>query len=299
MLPFLARESARFDVIHAHNFHALPLLMAAVAGRAPLVVSPYLHPRSGSSAAELLHRLYDPLAIQRIRRRTAAVICLSHGEADLASRRLGIDAERITVIPSGLAAQPVTEPGPREQVVLSVGRLEHYKRVDRLIEAAAELPEPWRLVVVGGGSAEADLAARVRRLGLGSRVELLGRLSDEDLAGWYRRAEVFASLSEAESFGIAILDALAAGCRVVCGDIPAFRDFATEFPSAVSSVPATAGAVEIADAIENAAAADAPWPLDFGRFSWDGIVAAHRSVYAAVAARAAEQQPVMAEVGTV
>lgn len=285
LLAFLARNSSSYDLIHAHNFHALPVLMAAVAGRAPLVVSPYLHPHPSSRLAQLLHAAYDPLAIPRLRTRTNRFICLSAGEAALATHRFGVSSAMIHVVPSGLKRSARPAAAPRQPIILSVGRLERYKRVDRLLAALTQLPEPWRLVIIGSGPARQDLVSRARQLGIAERVEFLGRLDDAQLDGWYRRAALVATCSEAESFGIVVLEALAAGCRVLCSDIPSFADFAHEFPAAVSLVPPQATARDIAGLAARLAGAPLP-PLDLAPYTWSRVVAAHLSVYRAAIAAA-------------
>jgi glycosyltransferase involved in cell wall biosynthesis len=125
-----------------------------------------------------------------------------------------------------------------DSVILSVGRLEAYKRLDRVIAALPYLPQRCRLVVVGPGPEETPLKRLAAGMGVSGRVLFRGYVADGELQRWYRRAAVVVSLSEGEAFGRVILEALVAERHVVCSDIMAFRDFAAEFPSAVSLVAA-------------------------------------------------------------
>ena len=121
--------------------------------------------------------------------------------------------------------------------LLSVGRLEAYKRVDRIIAALPHFPKDYTLALIGLGPQCVRLERLAECLNVRDRVQFLGRICDEELRDWYLRARIVVSLSEGESFGLVVRESLASGCQVVCNNIPAFRDFSVEFPHAVSPVP--------------------------------------------------------------
>ena len=95
----------------------------------------------------------------------------------------------------------------REDFWLVVSALEPYKRVDLAIEAAKLVGA--RLVIAGTGSQEKALRARA-----GRHARFLGRVSDEELRGLYRRAELLV-FPQVEDFGIVAVEAQACGCPVV------------------------------------------------------------------------------------
>lgn len=103
--------------------------------------------------------------------------------------------------------------------IVAVGRLVSYKGFDRLIRLAPELALP--LVIVGDGPLRGELEALVETERLVDRVHLAGRVSDNQLAVHLRAAEIFvmASVNRAESFGVATLEAQAAGLPVVATDV--------------------------------------------------------------------------------
>jgi len=111
-------------------------------------------------------------------------------------------------------------------LVLGVSRLVPRKGFDVLIDAVAGL-DGVQVAIAGTGRDAARLARRVRRRGneeLGSRVHLLGRVSDADLPALYGSADVFAMLCrerwgglEAEGFGIVFLEAAACGVPAIAG----------------------------------------------------------------------------------
>jgi glycosyltransferase involved in cell wall biosynthesis len=80
-------------------------------------------------------------------------------------------------------------------------------------------------------------------------------------------ADVFASLSRHEAFGLTVIEAAAGGCRLVLRDIPAHRELAGYFPAAnVTLIPSDAAPAAVADAIAGAASLGRlptapPWPL--------------------------------------
>ena len=85
-----------------------------------------------------------------------------------------------------------------------------------------------------------------------------GRVADEELRAWYQHAAVFVSLSELESFGLAVLEAAAAGVPVLASDIPAHRESTAWVPAGrITLVPSDGDSPTIAAAIDVVAAAGA------------------------------------------
>ena len=120
---------------------------------------------------------------------------------------------------------------------LAVGGVEPRKGTHHAFEALGQLvrrmAHPPMLAVVGGHSfqdyapyREAALAA-LPGLGLtlGEDVVLLGTVSDDDLGAWYRSADALCFPSVKEGWGLAVLEAMAAGLPVVAGDLPVFREY--------------------------------------------------------------------------
>jgi phosphatidylinositol alpha-mannosyltransferase len=110
--------------------------------------------------------------------------------------------------------------------VLFVGRFgEPRKGFSALLDAAALLAaqgRPAEVSVVGGGPVE-RFAARAERLG----VRFLGRVADGELAERYRSSDVFCAPSlGGESFGMVLVEAMAAGCPVVASAIPGYAESA-------------------------------------------------------------------------
>jgi glycosyltransferase involved in cell wall biosynthesis len=281
---YLARHGHDYDLVHAHSYHALPALAAALARCRPLVFTPHYHGTGHSPIRRLLHVPYQALGA-RIFGQAQAVICVSEAEAALVRRRFPRVRDRITVIPNGVdvAGLRAAAPYPKDRtVILSAGRLEDYKNVHQTIGALAHLDESYVLRIVGDGPARARLEDLAGRLGLRERVLFLGRVSDGAVRRWFRTADVYVSMSEHEAFGITLLEALAAGSGVVASDIPAYREVAANAGSGtVTLTPLEATGATLAQAIRDAArarggahAAHVP--------SWDAVADRTLELYCAV-----------------
>jgi glycosyltransferase involved in cell wall biosynthesis len=116
---------------------------------------------------------------------------------------------------------PVPASFPEGRVVLTIGRAaasEKYKGTDDLIRAIGQLYAAvpgLQLVSVGGGDDLPRLQSIAREEGVADRVHFLQRLSREQLAACYARAEIFAMPSAGEGFGLVFLEAMAFGKPVV------------------------------------------------------------------------------------
>ena len=218
-----------FDVVHLHEpLCPGPTLTSLVFGDGPLVGT--FH-RAGRSAAYALLRP----AVVRLAGRLTRRCTVSEDARDTAARALGgdyevlfngIDAERFA------KATPWTTAGP---TVLFVGRHEPRKGLDVLIEAMARLPPEARLWVAGDGPQTAELRARASD---DRRIEWLGRIGDAEAASRMRGADVFCAPSlHGESFGVVLLEAMAAQTPIVASDLPGYRNVALPGEHAVLVPP--------------------------------------------------------------
>jgi glycosyltransferase involved in cell wall biosynthesis len=228
---YLQRHQTKYDVVHGHSYHCAVAAGAALVLRAHrdgprFVYSPHYHGGGHTTVSSLIHHAYRPVG-RAVFSRAATVVCVSRAEAELVAQHFPAVAARIAVVPNAVdtAALAAAEPWPQQpETVLSVGRLERYKRIDRLLGAFRQVPAPARLVVIGDGPDRERLEKLAAQYGLIERVRFLGRVCDADLARWLRTARALCSLSEHEAFGLAPAEALAAGASVVLSDIPAHAE---------------------------------------------------------------------------
>ena len=145
---------------------------------------------------------------------------------DLAAR--GIPRSRIAVIHPGIDTEVYT-PVPSERssvpLVVYLGRLKRYKRVDLIIRAFAEMRHPTaRLAIAGSGDHRAALERLAQSLDLGDRVKFLGFISEAEKLSLLRSAWVLAFTSPKEGWGITNLEAAACATPVVASSSPGLRE---------------------------------------------------------------------------
>lgn len=214
------------DLVHAHNYHSLPLLFARLGRRkAPFVATPHYHAGSASAARNALLGLYRPLG-GWVLADSDAVIAVSEWERDRIAATFGIEA---TVVPNGVdrdrfaAATPERRDRP---YILTVGRIEAYKGIQHLIDALPRV-EDYALLVAGDGPYLGELRDRVADRGLEDRVVFPGFVDGDRLPELYAGAAVFVSLSSFEAYGITVAEALAAGTPCVVRETGALADWST------------------------------------------------------------------------
>jgi glycosyltransferase involved in cell wall biosynthesis len=110
---------------------------------------------------------------------------------------------------------------PKENIVLSVGRLIETKHYDELIQMFSELDQMnWKLVIIGGDalkqSNKAKLEKLINALGMKEKITLTGRQSDVDQ--FYNKSKIFAFTSSSEGFPNVIGEAMTAGLPVIAYD---------------------------------------------------------------------------------
>lgn len=105
-------------------------------------------------------------------------------------------------------------------LVLSLGRLVDFKRVDHLIRAfgKANLPPAATLEIVGDGVCRPSLESLVQHLGLGDRVRFHGFVEPSEVPRWFAIADLFVLPSVGETWSVALLEALSCGLPVVTTD---------------------------------------------------------------------------------
>jgi glycosyltransferase involved in cell wall biosynthesis len=272
LAPFVRGTRDQFDVVHVHNYHAALIPLIAAQNPRTLIVTPHLNDVPHSRFAALLHAPYALLGRWAMRR-ADAVVCVSSAEQERVVSRLGVQSSRTVVIPNGveerLIARSATATEKEPGLLLAVGRLQPYKRIEDAISVLPLLPAHYRLAVVGEGPHRQALERHAQALQVGERVIFAGRATDEDLENWFRRAHTVVNLSLAEAFGMTVLEAVAAGCQVVCSNIPAFRDLARQFPSHVTIADAPTEAARAAAILQAARRQTAPASLH--SFSWRAI----------------------------
>jgi glycosyltransferase involved in cell wall biosynthesis len=147
---------------------------------------------------------------------------------DLVAR--GVAEARIRVIPNGVDCRWYSV--PRRQpagapALLTMGRVEPYKRIDLILAAFARIREQvpnTHLYVVGGGTGLAAVRREVERRALAAHVTCTGVVSEEEKLRYIHGAHVMVSASEKEGWGLTVLEAAACGLPTIASDVPGLRD---------------------------------------------------------------------------
>ncbi|HEX7120361.1 MAG TPA: glycosyltransferase [Longimicrobiales bacterium] len=214
----IARAAGGYDVVHAHDAHALQVaVLPARLRRTPVVAARRVHFTTSARKWNLADR----------------VVSISETVHD-ALLRSGVDADRIRDVWSGIdadevAAAPPLDPPLRTRLGLdadaflvgNIGHLHRYKGQTVIPAAAARLPDVhW--VIIGEGPQRAAIEAAIEAHGVAGRVHLTGLLPDARRA--LRELDVFAFTSPDEPLGTSVLDAMAAGVPVVGADAAGSRE---------------------------------------------------------------------------
>ena len=209
---------ARFgpDVVHAHEPLAPSIsLLAVLESRAPVVGT--FHAAAERSLGYRVARPVLERAAARIRVRSA----VSDAARALIARYF---PGEYALTPNGVDAGIYADAEPLDlgsgPVVLFFGRLERRKGLEVLLQAMTRLRDTEaRLVVAGTGPGERS--ARALAASLKVDMTWLGRVSESDKARVFKGADVYCAPNlGGESFGIVLVEAMAAGTPIVCSSLP-------------------------------------------------------------------------------
>jgi phosphatidylinositol alpha-mannosyltransferase len=258
------------DVVHIHEpFMPMVSLGALLANTPPKVGTFHADP------GRITRGLYrgGSWVLRRWGRRLAAVTAVSQ----VAAQALGSIVEP-AIVPNGIDLAPYSSGIPRVPGrVLFIGRDDRRKGLDLLLEGwprvHSQAPEAT-LHVIG-----------VERPDAGDGVSYLGRVSEEHKRDELGAAEVLAAPNRGgESFGIVVLEGLAAGCAVVASDLAAFRAVAGDAAAYVAIGDSDALAVQIGIVLESATIRAEMAAAGVGRvqpFGGEAVLAVYLAAYEA------------------
>lgn len=225
----------KFDVVHVQVPYS-PLMASRVIKRLPdsTAVIGTFHILPVGALAKLGSRLLS-ITLRRSLRRFDKIVSVSRPAKEFARNVYGIKSSivpNVVEIASFNGAKPTKKNG---KTIVYLGRLDKRKGCRQLIEAFEvlhqRLPDA-RLVIGGKGPESKKLRKLVSRHGLASNVEFAGFIAEEDKASFLANGDIacFPSLA-GESFGIVLIEAMAAGAGVVLGgDNPGYRSVLGDQP---------------------------------------------------------------------
>jgi phosphatidylinositol alpha-mannosyltransferase len=222
-----------FDVLHVHEPLAPgPTLTTILTRPAPIVAT--FHAAGQSTSYRLFKR-----TLSKYIRRIDHKVVVSKDALALAQSHLGGQYE---VLFNGVDIGQIqaVEPLPTaRRTVFFCGRHEDRKGLRILIDAFDQMPDDVDLWI---GSDGPDTAALMERTLDDRRIHWLGRISEEDKFARLRGADVFCAPSlGGESFGVVLIEAMAAGTTVVASALDGYRNVATHDVDALLTEPGDAG----------------------------------------------------------
>jgi len=283
-----------YDILHIHSgdFFLDYLALTKFIHKKSLVLHThgmFFHTPFARKLKEFYFHIITRLDITQI----AAVICDSTHDYEML--RQVTPEQKLFMIPNGIAYDKLSVFGSEQRdpnLLITVGRLADNKRVDRLLRAFALVikQRPMaKLVIIGPDWGElASLKTLTNTLKLNDHVNFQGEVSEAELLHYLSRASLWLTASIYESFGIALVEAMASGCVCVVQPLAPFRQlleestegFYTDFEqpeqAAVHILKALALSQSERQRIITAARTKA------AQFSWDTITQSIQQIYAQV-----------------
>ena len=281
--PWLGRRRAGNS--GAQVYHCPTLRAPVTRGKPPLVLTvhdlvPVLFPETMSPWS----RLYTRATLRRVLDAADLIVAVSQTTANDLTRLLRISPQRIRVVWSGVDdfflqngnAEPALI---REPYVLFVGTPEPRKNLPRLVDAIKVLRSRGfveRLVVAGGGGwGKVNVAS--------DGVQMLGTVSDGELANLYAHSSCLALPSLYEGFGLTAIEAMAAGTPVIASRAGALPEITGNAAVLVDPYDVNAIATGIEQAIRERERLRELGRKRVNQFRWDRTAAAMADVYREVA----------------
>jgi glycosyltransferase involved in cell wall biosynthesis len=284
----MAQSTRRPDVVHAHALTAAARVRSLPI---PTIIN--------------LPGMADPRDIAELQ--LADSIVADGWAAEHLPAALGRAVEHV---PKGVDVEAFRPDGPNrrdalglggKRVALVVSRLVPIKNVALAVDAlgiAARDRADLRLIVVGDGPLRGALEARVAALGLTAHVKFAGRVPYEDVAPWYRSADLFVLPSEFDNSPNVALEAMASGLPVVATDVGGLRQYVRHgvngelVPAGDSAALARSIVRYLDDPGLSARVGQRNRDDVVAGFSWTQSARVLRAVYERVIARGNETRPV-------
>jgi len=228
----IGRYLKHYDIIHVHGLGFFADLVAATKSihKKRMILSTYggmFH----TANIMPLKKAYFFGWCRRIAKKFDKIIAISPEDKKVAIKlssdvelvEAGIDYERFSS-----AKKKVNN-----NMFLFVGRISKNKRVDNLIKTVSYLKKDLKnisLYVIGDDweNLKNGLQELSKKTGVEKNVVFTGKVSDEDLLEYMSKANFFVSASEYESFGLSVVESMAAGCIPVLNNIEIFRNLISD-----------------------------------------------------------------------
>jgi alpha-1,3-mannosyltransferase len=229
ILPDLASQVDQADIIHLHDMQVAGITWHFARRRygPPVVLSThggFFH----TSRLRITKKAYFRYVVPRLLSKIDLIIASSRSDAAFYAKA----SNRVVTIENGVDiskfSQAATEASQETNTFLHIGRLARNKRVEHLLKVVAALNEEGCITNLHlAGRDDDNLAAflhlKAREYGIESQIHFHGAVSDARLIELTQSARFSCSASQYEGFGIAAVEAMAAGCIPLLSPIPSYR----------------------------------------------------------------------------
>lgn len=247
LIPSLRRIEG-FDVVHIHYpfiFGSELTLLGRMkrSRRDQALLVHYKNRLVGAGPRGALFELYEHTVAPALIRAADRICVLSADHAHSVSylrRTAKLEPEKLVEMPNGVDSELFSpgadRSGLRDRLgidsevivvafVATLDRAHHFKRLDVAIDGLARLGDDRvHVVVAGGGDLLDGFRERAAEAGVGDRVHFLGAVPHAELPDVLRASDLFLLTTEPpESFGIVLIEAMAAGLPVIATDYPGVR----------------------------------------------------------------------------
>jgi len=237
------------DILHAHYATSYGLV-GALTNFHPFIISSW-----GTDVMKFPHKNFVAKSILSFNYRMADLLCAT---SNTIAEFIGqVSNKPVSVIPFGIDSekfrpQKVNSLFSDEEFVLgSIKPLESIYNVNILIRAYSHLHEKYpqlRLLIVGEGTAEKSLRELCDSLAIASKVTFTGRIPFNEISRYYNMLNVLVNISEYESFGVSVIEAMACGKPVIVSNVGGLKEIVCDnsvgLKVDVGSVEQTVEAIE-------------------------------------------------------
>lgn len=239
------------DVVHSHYATSYGML-GAYSGYRPLIISCWGSDVMNFPNKSFLHKIF----LKKILRRADLLLATSPTIQEYIKKIIN---KQVYIIPFGIdtgkfSPRHVKPMFPRGTIVISaIKSLEKIYCIDILIKAFNIIKKrnphlPLKLLLVGGGSQEDAMRKLVTGLQMKNDVVFTGKVAHEETPYYHNLTDIFVNISEHESFGVSVLEAMACGKVVIASDTGGLKDLVkhevTGLLVPVKNIERTAEAIE-------------------------------------------------------
>ena len=249
LIPFRAmlKSFGKPDVIHAH-FYSIAAIASILKRKydIPYVVTE--HSSKLNKPAEQISDLDKRIAMKAYQS-CDQLICVSEALRNNILQNFRHDSIVIPNMVDNTSFQYIDKVKSESPFVfVSVGNLIPIKAFDQLIEAFSQVKENAKLYIIGDGPEQENLQNQINALQLDTEVELLGRLTRDEINKVFQKSHVFVLSSQSETFGVSYIEAMYTGLPVIatrCGGPESFVNGNNGLLVPVNDVNAFAKAMEL------------------------------------------------------